>query len=310
MWFRKAVATLALAMLFACSGAKKTTIPEESGDVSVRLLRVDPVDPTEVSTNALFVLRVNNNTAKPVTVKQASIEVSFTDDLAPGEDEPPRNLEPGEETDESGHYEPGEGGGGDSEIEVPVFEGSAKSGGVAKAGQYLDLPVKVFIGYPTDPDQYVRYCNLNIAHVEVEGRVETSVGTLTFKDSGEIPTPSIPKPSAEDVQVARTGESADLGLTMRIFNPNIFPYKIKDWHYKIYVGGKLMREATVGVNERIGANSGIQYDINIALTERTYGPGVTKLISASSIEVRIEGLLRVRDSELPIRITKEINFST
>jgi len=310
MWTRTTVVALAAALLVACSGSKKSTIPEESGDVSVRLLRIDPVDPTESSTSGLFFLRVSNNTAKLVKVKNATIEVSITDDLAAGDDEPPKNLEPGGDKGESGAIEPGEGGGGDTEVDVQVFEGSESKGGEAAAGQNLDIPVKVQIAYPTDPRQYIRYCSLNIAHVEVEGKVETSVGMLTFKDTGELPTPSIPKPTAEDVQVARADNSADLGLTLRLFNPNTFPYKIKDWNYKVYVGNKLMREATVGVNERIGANSGIQYDINISLNEKTYGPNVVKLISASSIKVRIEGLLRVHDAELPTHIVKDVNFSS
>lgn len=309
MLMRTTVVALVAALLFACSGAKKSTIPEESGDVTVRLLRIDPVGPTESSTSALFFLRVSNNTAKLVKVKSASIEVSISDDLAAGDDEPPKDLEQGD-PGESGAIAPGEGGGGDTEVDVAVFEGSESRGGEAAAGQNLDIPVKVQIVYPTDPQQYVRYCNLNIAHVEVEGKVETSVGTLTFKDTGELPTPSIPKPTAEDVQVARADNNADLGLTLRLFNPNTFPYKIKDWHYKVYVGDKLMREATVGVNERIGANSGIQYDINISLNEKTYGPNVVKLISASSIKVRIEGLLRAHDAELPTHIVKEVKFST
>jgi LEA14-like dessication related protein len=310
MWMRTTVVALAAAMLFACSGAKKSTIPEESGDVSVRLLRIDPIDSTESNTSANFFLRISNNTAKQVTVKNASIEVSITDELTGGDDEPPKNLEPGPDKGESGAIEPGEGGGGDTEVDVQVFEGSESRGGTASAGQNLDIPVKVVITYPTDPAQYVRYCNLNIAHVEVDGKVETSVGILTLKDTGELPTPSIPKATAEDVQVARSGDSADFGMTLRLFNPNNFPFKIKDWSYRVYVGGKLMREATVGVNERIGANSGIQYDINIALNEKSWGPGVGKLISAQAIKMRVEGTLRFRDSELPTNISKEVKFST
>ncbi|MFH1810023.1 MAG: LEA type 2 family protein [Pseudomonadota bacterium] len=298
----------AFVLILGCSGAKQETRPTDEGDVQARLLRVDPVDPSETGTTGNFVVRVENGTVKPVTVKKIMLEVNFADDLNVSDEPAPSE---GEEP-AKGDTEPSEGSGGDGEdVEVSVFEGSASPGEVVASGNYLDVPVSVHLSYPDSGRSYIAFCRLGIARLDVEGSVETDHGSLPLKSQGEIPAPSLPEPKAVDVQVASSneGQSGDMSLSLRVFNPNSFSFKIKDWRYKLYIHDKLMREATVGVGERIQGNTAIEYDILIPLTEKTWGADVKKLLNSGTIPYRVEGELRFMDIVLPTAISDEVRFT-
>jgi LEA14-like dessication related protein len=251
-------------------------------------------------------VRIENSTTQPVTINKIGLEVNFADELAA-----PKPTQPSSDTEAAADSEPVAGSGGDDTYEVDVFEGQAKVGEIVAAGLSLDVPVKVSLSYPEKAERYIRFCQLEVAHVDVEGVVQSSRGEHRFKDTGEIPPPSLPEPTAEQVQVAsaNAGEAGDLSMVLRIFNANVFPFKIRDWSYKIYVGDKLMREATVGVGERIQPNTAIQYDVVVQLNEQTYGNNVRALLTGQSIGYRIEGALRFRDVTIPTNISSEVSFS-
>lgn len=105
------------------------------------------------------------------------------------------------------------------------------------------------------------------------------------------------------------GENGDLSMVLRIFNANVFSYKIRDWRYKIYVAGKLMREAEVGTGERIRGNTAVQYDISIPLNTETFGPEITNILRGQSVPYRVTGELRFLDVTLPTEISGEVDFS-
>ncbi len=305
LWILSSLAGL----LMACSGSPKNAMPVVQGNLTARLMRIDPTEQNEKSARGLFVVRVQNETVEAVTVKKVTLEVNFSDDLsaAPAEPDEPSMGAP-EDTEDG---EPADGSGGDDTYEVTVFEGQLSPGKIVAAGTYEDFPVPVQLGYPEDSASYVAFCKLGIVHLDVEGVVETSQGTLTLADDGEMPTPSLPEPQAAEVQIATTGggESGDMSMVLRVFNANVFPFKLKDWRYKVYINGKLMREATVGLGERIQSNTAIQYDIGIPLTEKTYGPEIKTLLNGQAVPYRVVGELRFLDISIPTDVSGEVTFS-
>jgi len=311
---KRLVAGFAVAALWAgCSPAREQVRPFETGELAARVLRMDPLDPSEYRTKLEIVLRVKNPSATPVVVKKADIEVSYAgDSIVDGDELGAGDYGPGDGAGDGDAEsdEPTPGSGGD-EVEVNVWEGSAISGEIVAGGSHVDIPITVSITYPEDPRAYVAFCKLGIAHLDVEGTVQTDKGPLTIADVGEFPTPTLPEPTAEEVQVAsaNNGQSGDLGMVLRLYNANTFSWKIRDWNYKIYVGGKMMREATVGVAERIQPNTAIQYGINVPLNEKTFGPDVRQLLKSDTIPYRVVGTLRFGDVVIPTNFSSQVNFS-
>jgi len=308
---RKLITALAISALLAgCSGSREQTMPyQESSALSVRLLRIEPLEPGEYKTQVNVVLRVQNPSTEAIKMRGAELELNFTGDALtlPEEMAPPTPGEGGAVDEEPG--EPGAGG--DGEIEVEVFEGESDGGGTIPAGAHLDIPISVWITYPENPRAYIAFCKLGVANLDVEGVVHTDRGDLSFEDVGEIPTPTLPEPTADQVQVAvaNAGQEGSLSLVLKLFNANTFSWKIKDWDYKVYVAGKLMREATVALGERIQPNTAIQYSVGLLINEKTFGPEARRLLSSDAIPYRIEGRLRFGEITMPTNIQDEVTFS-
>lgn len=311
---RGVVAGLIVVVLAAgCTGSREQTRPyQESTDLSARLLRIEPIDPSEYQTQVRVVIRVRNPSTSPIKMRKASVELSFAGDaiIAPEDVAPPTPGEGGE-VDEVSDEPMEPGAGGDIEVDVPVFEGSADSGKTIPAGTHLDVPIKVWIKYPENPQAYITFCKLGVARLDVEGVVSTDRGNITIEDVGEIPTPTLPEASAEEVQVAvaNAGQEGSLTMVLRLFNANVYSWKIKDWKYKVYVADKLMSEATVGLGERIQPNTAIQYGVGILINEKTFGPQARQLLQAEAIPYRVEGRLRFGDVTMPTNVSSEVTFS-
>ena len=304
-----------LSLSLACTTTTKDVKPVDTGAVQVRLLRVDPVDWAETHVTGNFVLRVQNDTAAALEVKHIAMEVSFADELEPA-DLTPLKTDSGSAEDSAADKNPGNAGvagsGGDADDdEVDVYDGELSPAATVAAGERQDFVVPIRLDFPEDAALYVAFCRLGIAHLDVDAVVDTSKGRQKVADTLEIPSPSLPEPMAEEVQIASSngGENGDMGMVLRIYNPNVFSYKIRDWRYKIYVAGKMMREGEVGTGERIRGNTAVQYDIAIPLNTQTYGPEIVGILRGESVPYRIVGELRFLDVTLPVVIDSKVDFS-
>lgn len=304
-----------LATPLACTTTTTDVKPVDTGSVKVRLLRVDPTEGSETHMTGQFVVRVENASAKAVHIKRIALEVNFSDDLQPADLTAPaagtQAASDNAASDESAAQAGEPGSGGDAQDEVDVYEGELSPGHSIAAGEREDFVVPIRLDYPEDPALYVAFCRMGIAHLDIDALIDTSNGPYKVSDNLEIPTPSLPEPKAEEVQIATSngGQNGDMGMLLRIYNPNVFPYKIRDWRYKIYVAGKMMREGEVGTGERILGNTAVQYDVAIPLNTETYGPGIVDVLRSQSVPYRIVGEMRFLDVKLPVVIDSKVDFS-
>lgn len=323
---RLALALVAALSLTACPGAQQK---ESSGNVEVKLRRVD-VDLTRAgfdTVDLLIVAIVENGTSSDLQVTGGDAQLMLagkaehledeTDD-GEGEDEAADDEEEatGEvaSLDEDDDGDEGEDDEDDADTTGIVtgdwVKGTAPSG-TATAFQTTEVPIRVTLPLPTDPDALERLMSWGRMSLDVKGQLTIAGKPNTFGGEREVATPTLPKPILEEAQVASVdeGEKGVAYFRVGIDNPNVFDIKVDEFAWGVTVGGKEMRKLGKSRWENVPASSIASFEDSVNLTTESYGPEVKKLLRETSVPYVVEGKMTVKGIEREFRFEGDMEFA-
>jgi LEA14-like dessication related protein len=320
-----AAALLSSLLLAACAS---TQDKDASGEVGVKLRRVDITTATFDAMELSIVVLVQNGTNADVGVGggEGSLKI-----VGPAEDEEgdegdvDAEAEGGEAADdEDGEDEDEEEGDDDDEDEDDADEGADTSGivtdewfsgkaagGSCAAFSECEITIPVTLPLPKDSEALERLLEWQRMTVETKGTLKIGQSSETWGGPREIATPLLPKPILEEAQIASVDEGVKgtAFFKLGIDNPNVFQVKVDGFTWGVTVGGKVMREPGEASWENVPASSVASFEDSVQLDEETFGKEVRKLLSEPSVSYVIEGRMEVRGIAREFRFEGEMEFA-
>ncbi len=330
---RLTVALVASFTLLACPGAQQK---ESSGEVEVKLRRVDvDLDKAGFDTVDLLIIAiVENGSSGDVRVSGGEGKLTLAGKAKPlvdGVSESDRAGEDGDGDDERAGDEgvsEDEDDGEDQEAptmrEEPSEDDVDTSGivtgewvtgtapsGEAVAFQTTEVPIRVTLKLPDDPEALERFTSWGRMALDVEGTLTIGGKAYTFGGRREVATPVLPKPVLEEAQIASVDEGV-MGVAyfrVGIDNPNVFEIKVDEFAWGVTVGGKELRKVPEGSWENVPASSIASFEDSVNLNEETYGPEVRKLLQQTTVPYVVEGKMVVKGIEREFRFEGDMEFA-
>lgn len=304
--------TLSLSLLLglsACSGAQEK--PTATDDVDVKLRRVD-LDLAKASFDAVdlvIVALVENGSGGDVEVSggEAQLKLAGPPESLGGVDED----DEGDDEDESDEGESDEGGVDTSGIVTGQWVRGRASSQVVAPARPTEVPIRVTLKLPEDPDALERLTSWGRMTVEVKGELTVNGQALTFGGLREVATPTLPTPVLQEAQVASLdqGERGVAFFRVGIDNPNVFDIRVDSFAWGVTVGGKELKPMPEGAWENVPASSVASFEDSLNLDVESYGPEVKKLLRQPSVPYVVEGRMVVKGIEKPFRFEGEMEFA-
>jgi LEA14-like dessication related protein len=324
------VIALTAGLVFA--GCASTQEKDASGEVEVKLRRVEVVDASFDHMDLKIVVAVVNGGNTPVSIsggeaslaiagkgspleledesagdapEEASAEESDDEELDEDEDLDDDDEDLDDEDDE-------DDGDADTSGIVDGTKVTGKAAGITAASyETTEVEFAVRLPLPTDPEAFEELLSWGNMEVDVEGTLTLDGHSETFGGRREVHTPAVPTVKLDEAQIASVdaGRKGTAFFAIGIDNPNVFEIKVDKIAWGVSVGGKVMREPGEGAWETVPPSSVNSLSDNIELDEETYGKEVKELLGQPTVPYVIEGFMEVKGLRKEFRFEGEMEFA-
>ncbi|MFZ5470880.1 MAG: LEA type 2 family protein [Myxococcota bacterium] len=134
--------------------------------------------------------------------------------------------------------------------------------------------------------------------------------TLDYARSREIRVPRLPTVKLHELDAARySADEANATFYLGVVNPNPFPVKLDGLSYAIEIGGKKLSEGVRGQGEKVSTAATGVFEVQVAITQETYGPEVNRLIKSLTLPYVVKGQLQGDLFQLPYELRGDIKLN-
>lgn len=313
-------------LLSACPGAQTK---EQSGEVGVKLRRVDVTTASFEEMQLTIVVLVENQTSSSVSITGGEGKLMLAgpaqsvDDDGDAEEEASDDGEDVE--DDEDDEETMDDVDGDDDMDDDMDDGADASGvasgewvtgkaagGSCEAFSECEVTIPVTLPLPDDAAALEELLGWGRMTVQTEGTLKLGPTSETWGGPREIAAPELPKPVLEEAQLASLdeGEKGSAYFVLGIDNPNVFPIKVDKFDYSITVGTTELKEMGAGDVENVPPSSVSSFEDSLELNEETLGKKeVKELLSQQAVPYVVVGVMVIRGIEREFRFEGEMEFA-